>query len=248
MKITVIVPVYNRPDTVRLAVNSILAQSTEATLDILIVDDGSTDTTPLVIQDLAAKHPSVRTVRRVNGGVTQARNTGLAHVAKDADIVTFLDSDDVMAPDRFTDDLAVLAADPDIEITYGRMVFTNAIDPTTFRSTPAAVQKMTTSVHLSCGLFRMSLIERIGLFDNELLQSEDTDYLLRIFESGTRFVQTETICLYHFRHPGNMTKDTAQVKKYFALALLKSVRRRRADPSLRLNKPKFAIELPRELC
>lgn len=248
MKVTVIVPVFNRPDTLSSAIRSVLLQKTDATLDILIVDDGSTDQTADVIKELVQANPTVRTVRRTNGGVTQARNTGLAHIAANADIVTFLDSDDVMAPDRFATDLPLMTADPEIEITYGNLIATEAIDPMSLKPPLKAIQREITAVHLSCALFRRSLILRIGLFDDHLKQSEDTDYLLRIFESGTRFVQTQTVCLYYLRHDGSMTKDTSEAQKYFALALLKSLRRRKADPSLRLHKPDFAIQLPRELC
>jgi glycosyltransferase involved in cell wall biosynthesis len=247
MKTTVIIPVYNRPDTLILAVRSLIQQCDDVDLDVLIVDDGSTDQTSEVIADLVRLHPVVRTVSRENGGVTKARNTGLDNLLNTTDIVTFLDSDDLMAPGRFVADLPILKADPEIEVTYGNMVAVDVFDPETLLPAKGAVQKEITSIHLSCGLFRRSLINRIGHFDEALLQAEDTDYLLRIFETGTRFVQTTTICHYYLRHAGNMTKNLAEAKSCFALAVMKSMRRRKSDPTLQLNKPSFNIILPREL-
>ena len=251
LKATVIVPVFNRPEPLRRAVRSILQNANDVLLDVLIVDDGSTDETPVVIRELTERHAEVRCVRRDNGGVTKARNTGLDHIAPDADVVTFLDSDDVMTPQRFAADLPALMAEHAdgrrVELTYGRMLVTNDMDGTTLSPPAHAVTQCLVGVQLGCGLYRRSLIDRIGRFDEDLLQSEDTDYLLRIFEEETAFAQTDTICQYYVRHAGNMTKRTDEAKKYFAMTVLKSVQRRRRDPSRALNKPVFEVRLPIEL-
>jgi glycosyltransferase involved in cell wall biosynthesis len=247
VKTTVIVPVYNRPDALRLAIRSLLERAGQVDLDILIVDDGSTDQTTSVTADLVQSITNVRVVPRENGGVAAARNTGLLNLLPETQIVTFLDSDDIIAANRFGPDLAVLRDNPDIEITYGDMVGTDQINPETLCPAENAIARRMTSIHLSCALMRRSLVDRIGLFDTDLKQAEDTDYLLRIFESGTKFAQTDTICHYYLRHPGNMTKKLDEAKKSFALALMKSIQRRKSDPSRQLKKPSFNIDFPAEL-
>ena len=247
MKTTVIIPVYNRPQTLEMAVRSLIQHGETVDLDILIVDDGSTDETPHVITDLARRYANIRTVRRDNGGVTKARNTGLDHLLDSTEVVTFLDSDDVMLPHRFSADLPILVQQPDIDVTYGNMIATSELDPQTLAPTQEAVQKEITSIHLTCGLFRRRLIERIGQFDESLRQAEDTDYLLRIFESGTQFVQTPTATHYYLRHKGGVTQNTDEARQCFARALMKSLQRRKADPTLKIHKPNFDILLPREL-
>ena len=152
MKTTVIVPVYNRPTSLVLAVKSLVAQADSVDLDILIVDDGSTDETVDVIDKLVRSLSTVRSVRRENGGVTLARNTGLDHLLADTEIVTFLDSDDAMAEGRFGPDLALLKANPDVDVTYGNMVTTDHIDPVTLKPSADSLHREITSVHLSCGL------------------------------------------------------------------------------------------------
>lgn len=247
MKTTVIVPVYNRPVTLPLAIRSLVDRSGPADLDILIIDDGSTDETPTVISELMLSVPNLRAVHRDNGGVTEARNTGLSHLLPETEVVTFLDSDDVIAEGRFETDLQVLQDNPEVEVTYGDMVITNQINPETLLPTKDAVVHQTTGIHLSSTLMRRSLVDRIGKFDPELKQAEDTDYLLRIFESGTKFIQTTTVCHYYLRHPESLTKRIEEAKMYFARAVLKSMQRRRSDPSLHLNKPSFNVVLPVEL-
>jgi glycosyltransferase involved in cell wall biosynthesis len=247
MKITIIVPTFNRSETLSIALASALSQGDAETVDVLVIDDGSTDDTPALLSNLQSKHVNLRVVRTANGGVTEARNYGLSHLLPESQFVTFLDSDDVLPKNRLVTDLARFKGDPSLELTYGQMELTDALDPVTMTPPPTARVARVTGIHLSCCLFRRSLIERIGRFDLDFVQAEDTDYILRVFETDTRFVQTDTLCLYYRRHPGNMTARLDETRRFFALALLKSMRRRKADPTRRLVKPDFEVEILREL-
>ncbi len=73
-------------------------------------------------------------------------------------------------------------------------------------------------------------------------QAEDTDYLLRVFESGARFEQTNTLCLYYRRHEHNMTRDTTTARRSFAAAIFKSMRRRKAKIGVSFTKPQFDVQ------
>lgn len=243
MTVTVIIPVFNRAVEIRCAVASVLRQRAPVPLDVLVIDDGSDDDTPQVLADLAAADSRVRTIRRDNGGISAARNTGLDNLLAETEFVTFLDSDDLMAPDRFVTDLAVLIARPEVAITYGNMVITFALDRDNLTVPKNAEQLELTSVHLACCLYRRSLIETVGRFDDTLKMAEDTDYIFRTFEIGVIFVQTETVCHYYLRHPGNISSDSKDNQSWFARAVARSVHRRKKDPSRKLVKPDFNIEL-----
>jgi GT2 family glycosyltransferase len=88
-------------------------------------------------------------------------------------------------------------------------------------------------IHLSAAIFSRRLVERIGCFDEDFAQAEDTDYLLRGFEIGPRHVLPDTVALYYRRHPDNMTKQADTSLREFMRAIHKSMKRRRADPTLR---------------
>ena len=104
MRFSVVIPCYNGEKHIHISVDSVLAQSFED-FEIIVVDDGSDDDTAAVVEALAAKDEKsrVQLVRRENGGVSAARNSGIK--ASQGDYVCFLDSDDQWLPEH----LAVLS-------------------------------------------------------------------------------------------------------------------------------------------
>lgn len=246
MVVTVIIPVFNRANEIRSAVASIVRQDCGLPLDLLIIDDGSDDKTPQVLDELAAGDSRIRIIRRDNGGVTAARNTGLDNLLPETTFVTFLDSDDVMAPDRFKIDLPLLLNHPEVQMTYGDLIITFAIDRDTLTIPPDAKHLQLTTIHLACCLYRRELIEKIGRFDETLKMAEDTDFIFRTFEIGINFRQTETVCHYYLRHPGNMSANMKDNALWFNRAIVRSVKRRKLDPERRLVKPEFKVELPKD--
>ena len=97
-KISVIVPVYNSINCLEKCVGSICAQ-TYSNLDILLVDDGSTDGTDSLCERLAAKDSRIRTYHKKNGGASSARNVGIR--LAEGEYLGFVDSDDYIEPDMY---------------------------------------------------------------------------------------------------------------------------------------------------
>lgn len=115
--VSTIIPVFNRPVMVRAAVASVLAQ-THRPIEILLVDDGSTDQTPQVLAELQAAHPDeIRVLHQANAGAGAAREAG--RLAARGVFIQYLDSDDLLLPNKFTDQIAALEAHPDCAIAYG---------------------------------------------------------------------------------------------------------------------------------
>ncbi|MFA5909887.1 MAG: glycosyltransferase family 2 protein [Vicinamibacterales bacterium] len=114
--VSTIIPVRNRPVLLVAAVESVLAQ-TYRPIEAIIVDDGSSDDTTAVGQALAAAHPDeVRFARTAAIGVASARNTGLE--AASGEFIQFLDSDDLLMPDKFARQVGGLRDHPDCGISY----------------------------------------------------------------------------------------------------------------------------------
>ncbi|HYO75909.1 MAG TPA: glycosyltransferase family A protein [Thermoanaerobaculia bacterium] len=122
--VTIVIPVYNRPHLLRRAVASALAQ-TYRPLEIVIVDDGSTDDTPATITALTAAHAEVRAVRQENGGPGAARETG--RLAARGAFLQFLDSDDLLLSHKLELQMRAFAADPEAGAAYGRTRYRDAV-------------------------------------------------------------------------------------------------------------------------
>ena len=116
MLVSTIIPVYNRTAMLGRAVASVLAQ-TYRPIEIVIVDDGSTDDTPQFADALAAKHAEVRVLHERNGGPGAAREAG--RQAARGELIQYLDSDDELLPRKFELQVAGLRAHPECGASYG---------------------------------------------------------------------------------------------------------------------------------
>ncbi|MGH9419051.1 MAG: glycosyltransferase family A protein, partial [Thermoanaerobaculia bacterium] len=114
---TTIIPVFNRPALLVEAVGSVLAQ-TYRPVEIIVVDDGSTDETSSVSDALATKHGGIiRVIHKTNGGPGLAREAG--RIAARGDYIQHLDSDDLLLPRKFELQVAALEASPGCGAAYG---------------------------------------------------------------------------------------------------------------------------------
>ena len=188
--VTTIIPVFNRPAMLREAVASVLTQ-TYRPIEIVIVDDGSTDDTPSVIAELAARNAEVRGIRRANGGPGLAREAGRGEAR--GEFIQYLDSDDLLLPRKFELQVAALEANPECGVAYGitryRDAGGNEIDCTW---KPAnQIQKTIFPSFLIARwwdtptpLYRRSVCDAAGPWTG-LRQEEDWEYDCRVGASGT---------------------------------------------------------------
>jgi len=226
-------PVHNREIYVGAALRSLLRQRDCADLDSIVIDDGSTDGSAEAVRAMMDQSPCIRLFQQKNTGVTRARNSGLRHLKPETELVSFLDSDDISPAGRFNTDLGLFRQDSGLELTYSRMMLVDKIDDHTLEPAADSNTINVRGIHLSAAIFSRRLVERIGGFDEDFVQAEDTDYLLRCFEIGPRYALPDTLALYYRRHPGNMTRQEDVQSREFMRAIYKSMKRRRADPSLR---------------
>ncbi len=115
--ISVIIPAYNAEKTIRNTMSSLLAQ-TYGNYEIILVDDGSADSTPGICDEYASRDSRVRVIHQVNGGLSNARNVGTKAAA--GDYVTYVDSDDLVEKD-YLKLLAEALEKTGADIAYGRI-------------------------------------------------------------------------------------------------------------------------------
>ena len=183
MLVSVIIPVHNRPVFVRRAVESVLAQ-TFTGIELLVVDDGSTDETPGVLAQLQAAHGErVRVFSQSNKGVSAARNLGLREAR--GSLYALLDSDDHWLPKKLERQVDFLVSNKyevcqteEIWMRRGKRV--NPMNKHTKPSGSFFARALELClVSPSCVLFTRRFVEKVGLFDETLPACEDYDLWLR---------------------------------------------------------------------
>ena len=112
-KVTVITPVYNGERYIEGAITSLLAQSFQD-WELVIIDDGSSDSTPQILEKLA--DPRIQIIRQENAGEANARNVGLNHAT--GEYISFLDADDLYLPNALEDLSSFLDLHPEFDVIY----------------------------------------------------------------------------------------------------------------------------------
>lgn len=184
--ISVIIPTWNRGALLERAIRSVLAQRHPCS-ELLVVDDGSTDGTAAVVDQLASGEPSapIRLLQQENRGASAARNTGIR--AAQGALIAFLDSDDWWQPDKLGRQFQAMQDHPDCLISHTRELW--------FRHDKRVNQKKKHDpphgaifqpslgmcvVGMSTVMARRGLFERYGVFDEALPCCEDYDLWLRV--------------------------------------------------------------------
>lgn len=222
--VSVIIPVYNGEDYLARAVASVRAQTSPVS-EIIVIDDGSLDATPRVIESLG---PGVRTQRQSNRGPGAARNRGL-EMAR-GDFIAFLDADDLWTAGKTASQLRRLEEKPDADAVLGatqrvRSRASGAAAASGREIQPIGPVWMLFS--LGAGLFRAAVFDTVGGFDEDLGMGEDVDWFLRAREAGVVFVVSGEVVQYYRRHDANLTGDTPAKDRFFLSALKRSLDRRR---------------------
>ena len=116
MKISIIVPVYNAEKTIKYCINSIISQKTEFEIEIVLVEDYSTDDSYEICRRFEEKYAEIKLYRTAGKGVSAARNTGLLHST--GDVIGFCDSDDIYEENIF-EKIRLFFEKKDIDIVIG---------------------------------------------------------------------------------------------------------------------------------
>ena len=124
--LTVVIPVYNVEKYLKRCVESVLVQGWH-NYDILLVDDGSTDSSPQICDDYAKVYDFISVIHKKNGGLSEARNTGISHAK--GDYVYFPDSDDWLEPQTFKELAEVLESQEFDIVSFNREFVKGEEDP-----------------------------------------------------------------------------------------------------------------------
>lgn len=221
--VSIIIPTYNSAPYIQEAVTSVL-QQTYQSIEIIIVDDGSTDGTKQVLADYI-KNGGITYIPKENGGPASARNVGIRSAR--GEFISFLDADDIWGADKLKRQIP-LFQDLNVGLVYSDMTFLGAKTKNAthsegtkgfFRGNVLRQLIMNNFIPTSSVVVRRSVFEKIGLFDEDrrLIAVEDYDLWLKIaHEFNIDFVD-EPLVNYRL-HENQISKNAnATYRKLFYL-------------------------------
>lgn len=220
-------PAFNAGRFIEASIRSLLREREAVDLDIIVIDDGSTDDTRPIVEAMMRDFPELRLLRNPRKGIAAARNTGLDHVPADRRFITFHDADDISYPGRIARQRSRLVADPGIDVLYGVMEMFTILDEATMAPAAGSSTKVIRGPYLQSAMYRPAVIEKVGRFDESFRQGDDTDYVLRVIEHAFNLVLDDGIATYYRRHDANVTLNVEEVQREFMLASLKWAARNR---------------------
>ena len=224
--VAVVIPVYNRAEGVRNAVDSVLAQ-TRAPQEVIVVDDGSTDDTFQVLSSYGQK---IKALRQRNQGVSAARNRGVA--AAQSEWIAFLDADDIWHKDKLEKQIAFIRENPTVQIVQTDEVWIRRgrrVNPMKKH------QKHDGNIFEHClplccvtvcsVIMKKELFEKVGGFDEELPACEDYDLWLRIAKDTPIYLMREKLLTHYVGHAGQLSNKYWGMDRFRVYALEKLIRK-----------------------
>lgn len=196
--VSVIMAAYNAAAHIGEALDSVLAQDWEP-LEVVVVDDGSTDDTAAVV----ARYAGVVYVHQENQGPSAARNAAVERSS--GEFVANFDSDDLLPATRVGDQARYLLAHPEVGAVFGRQEWLNAPEWMARDSVYGDVD----GIPLSSVMFRRDVFFELGGYDTSFVHGEDMDLLVRMREHGITYHVVPEIVLYRRYQASSLTGGRA---------------------------------------
>jgi glycosyltransferase involved in cell wall biosynthesis len=218
--VSVVIPAFNAARFLSEGIESVLAQD-HPVVETIVVDDGSTDATA----EVAARYPVV-CLRQVNGGQAAARNAGVA--AARGTLVSFLDADDLWQPGKLSAEVAHLRSHPELGYVLVRMQRTLLPGAPWPPGTPRGwFDEPQPGTLPSAGLFRRTVLDRVGPFDPRFRHGSDTDWQARAADLGVRWELLPDVLVSYRIHGANDSYDNGGMRAEMFELLRASLSRKR---------------------
>ena len=230
--VSVIIPCYNYGHLINETLSSIFEQ-TYKNLEVIVIDDGSTDNTEEIVKIYNQKDSRVKYYKCKNEGLGTSRNRGLENAK--GDFIQFLDADDLIEKEKFKIQVEIFKNSPEVDVVYGSVRYFKK-DPfnlskrlyTYWGANKEWMPKLSGAgpkfmakafkanfSHLSSPLFKKELVLKVGEFNNEMSAVADYHFLLRCALAGANFHYHDDLHSYSLVrwHPNNMSKNMNMMRR-----------------------------------
>lgn len=228
-RFSIILPCFNAEATIGQTLAGLIAQSFQ-NWEAICIDDGSTDATAALIQDIAKTDARIHLVRHAEKGPSAARNTGVAQHAH-GDLIAFCDADDIWHPNKLLQLVSVFD-DPKVDGAFGQVAF--------FHNTPEDAHAWSTvptallSIDVLLGenpvctmsnlTLRKSAFLNCGGFNSAIVHNEDLEMLVRLVGEGARILPVPTLHTYYRTSPDGLSANLDAMLKGREQALATAAR------------------------
>ena len=229
--VSVIIPSYNRCTLLPRALDSVL-QQTRPALEIIVVDDGSSDATAVMLEARypPSRFPHLTLLRQANAGVSRARNLGIRHAT--GDWIALLDSDDEWLPEKLQRQLDAITEQPDTVLCHSDEIWIRRgkrVNPKhKHRKQGGHIFQHCLPLCVispSAALIKRSLLDEVGLFDESLPACEDYDLWLRICARYPVLYLDQPLITKHGGHADQLSQRHWGMDRFRIQALVNIINR-----------------------
>jgi glycosyltransferase involved in cell wall biosynthesis len=225
MSISVIIPVYNCERYLDAAIQSVL-QQTYAVSEIIVANDGSTDSSA----DIACQYAQVTLIEQLHQGLSAIRNLGLQYAK--GEFIAFLDADDLWEPHKLAQQMQVFQDNPQIDVIFTQVqqFISPDLDPATQRQFYCPKKPMA-GVFPTTMIARRRVFEQVGQFNCDLTLGEFIEWFSRVKEANfLAFTIPETLAKRRI-HASNTGIQQRQARQDYVRAVKATLDRRRTQTS-----------------
>lgn len=235
--ISVVIPLFNKQDSIRSTIESVLAQSFKD-FELIVVDDGSTDGSVAAVKSM--DDPRIRLIEKRNGGVSSARNEGIRRAS--GEYVAFLDGDDLWGPGFLAEVIRLVQDCPEAGIFGTSYYFLEngskhrAEKPLADSFYGIVDNSNWDKAHIYCSsavCCRKTALEEVGMFDERIAYGEDLDVWWRIMLKYPAAFSNKPLATYRFDEGNRAMTRTKPLGKMHINYLEKYAEYRRNDDAFR---------------
>ncbi len=225
-KVSIIIPVYNDEAHVSHAIESALSQTMKE-VEVIVVDDGSTDGTPEVLRRYDGR---IKAIRQENQGPAAAMNAALRHSS--GQYVSFIESDDWVSAEKSEALSRYLDEHPDVGLCYGRWQTVSEVTREVLSTQGAELPADPTERLAFAAPFppvavqmRREWLDRVGWFDDDLRTLQDIDLWCRLHTAGCKFARaTKQLVAFYLVRESSLSRNPELMHRHFLLVLDKYFR------------------------
>ncbi len=210
--VSVIIPVYNGEKYLEETIQSVLA-SKQSPLEIIIVNDGSTDSSLQIAEEYAGKDSRVKVLSQKNGGISSALNTG-AEFSQGSYLFP-LGADDLLSEDYLSEACKVLDSRPEVKVVYCEAEKFGDFGRKPWKLKPFSLNLLARdNMIFACSLFRKSDWQRVKGFSEDMTMGrEDWEFWIKILKDGGEVVKLPLLGFFYRIHAGSKRKKTGTNQK-----------------------------------